>query len=360
MSNWEENSILIERYLDGELTAVEKADFEKQLAEDSKLAAEFELQKQIRKDIRLAGERKELRSKLNEYHKTYFEYPGSTEGKIVPFKRRSVVSIVAIAAGVSLVIAVGSLSIYHYGFKKLKQKNDYVQTDREAGKSTSDNKVKNEKAVTKKSILDKPSRAATAFALAENGWVVTSYHTVKGEKTVTLERVGSGFETYEADVKFFNKKLDIAILKINDKNFKGFGKIPYSFTDGNAVIAQDVFSLGFPKDDIVYTEGSISSLSGYKMDTLAYQAGIMVNPGNSGAPLFNVQGDIIGVIAGKNASEDGASYAIKGKYLINMIKHIKPNEADQPIVLPSKNLLKGKKATDQVKMIEPFVFIIKA
>lgn len=363
MSKWEDHSILIERYLDGDLSAEEKLRFEKQLSEDEKLAKELDFHKQIRKDIRLSEERKEFKGKLNDLHKTYFGYPGSTESKVISIKRKTVISIIGIAAGISLLIAAGSIALYHFGVQELKTAENYQQVDRDISdskKSVTTTTESVEKDASTPSILDVPSKAATAFAISSDGWIVTSYHTVKGNKNVTLERVGDSMLTYSAEVRFYNKKMDLAILKINDPNFKTLGKIPYSFGKGEAMIAQKVFALGYPKDDIVYTEGSISSLTGYDLDTLAYQAGINVNPGNSGAPLFNENGEIIGVIAGKHAAEDGASYAIKAKFFMNMIKHVALPEEEAPITLPTRNILKGKRTTDQVRLIEPFVFIIKA
>lgn len=363
MSKWEEHSILIERYLDGDLSSDEKQNFEKLISEDAKLLTEFELHKQIRKDIRLTEERKVLRGKLNEMHKTYFSHPGSAEAKVIAHPNRSLSIIISIAAGLSLLITAGSIAVYHYGMKELQKKNDYVQVDRpveEAETSSPSEKAneKNDKNVA--SILIEPSKAATAFAITSDGWVITSYHTVKDKKKVTLEKVGDSSKTFSADVRFFDRKMDLAILKINDKQFTTLGKIPYSFAQSDASIAQKVFTLGYPKDDIVYSEGFISSLSGFKMDTLAYQAGITVNPGNSGAPLFNENGEIVGVIAGKHASEDGASYAIKTRFFLKMLKHVSLPETETKITLPAKSTLKGKKTTDQVKTLESFIFIIKA
>lgn len=361
MSHWEENSLLIERYLDGELTSDERMHFEKMISEDAKLITELELHKQIRKDIRAAAEKKILKAKMTEMHQTFFGYPGSSETKIIPVRNYSGSFIISVAAGLSLLLTAGSLSVYHFGWQQKNIQKEYVEVDRPLDRvnSASSDKKATEEKKDESSILNEPLRAATAFAITSDGWVVTSYHTVKNKKKVKLERVGDSMKVYAADVRFFDKKLDLALLKINDPEFVSLGKIPFTFNPTEASIAQKVFALGYPKDDIVYAEGSISSLSGYKMDSLAYQAGIMVNPGNSGAPLFNEQGEIVGVIAGKNAFEEGATYAIKSKFFLKMLKHVSLRDGEGKIELSTKSQLKGKKITDQVKAIEPFVFIIK-
>ena len=81
MSKWEENSILIERYLDGDLKNDEKNHFEKLVAEDSKLFKELEFHKQLRRDIKLAEDRKEFKNKLNNLHHIYFSHSGYTKTK---------------------------------------------------------------------------------------------------------------------------------------------------------------------------------------------------------------------------------------------------------------------------------------
>ncbi len=368
MSKWEENSILIERYLDNDLSEAEKIAFENSIAEDDKLANELAFQKQIRKDIRVAEERNAFKNKLNAYHKTYFSYPGSTESKIISIRRRSVVSIISIAAAISLIVTVGSIALYHYGVEQKLAQGDYVQTDRDLDKEGTGmkeapavNENKEEEVKKNESIIDDyPTKAATAFALTSDGWVISSYHTVKDNKIVQLEMVGDSLKSYKAEVRFYNKKLDLAFIKITDSRFTSFGKLPYSFNKNEEKLAEKIFTLGYPKDDIVYTEGSISSLTGFNSDSLAYQAGININPGNSGAPLFNQNGEIIGVIAGKHGTQDGTAYAIKSNYFIKTLNHLKLKEGENPVQLPARNLLKGKKVTDQVKMIMPYVFIIKA
>ncbi len=53
---------------------------------------------------------------------------------------------------------------------------------------------------------------------------------------------------------------DIAILKVEKKSFRfGKGDVPYTFTANKAGLAADIFTLGYPKDEIKYSEGYISS-----------------------------------------------------------------------------------------------------
>jgi hypothetical protein len=62
-------------------------------------------------------------------------------------------------------------------------------------------------------------------------------------------------------------------------------------------------------------------LNGYNGDTLKYQVSVPVNPGQSGSPLFDEQGNVIGVISAKNGSADGVSYAVKSSHMIHFFEN---------------------------------------
>jgi tetratricopeptide (TPR) repeat protein len=161
-----------------------------------------------------------------------------------------------------------------------------------------------------------------------------------------------------AEVVVSDEKNDLAIIKINDPNFTTLGTIPYTFRQGLADVGESVFVLGYPMtssmgEEIKLTNGIISSKTGFKGDISAYQVSVPVQPGNSGAPLFDKNGNILGVINAKHSLAENASYAIKVNYLKNLIELL-PETINQPTL----NTLNDKGLTDQVKIASNYIYLI--
>lgn len=355
--NREEISILIERYLDGELSVAEKLAFEGRLDNDEKFKSEFEFHLQLRRNLTWVIQKEELQAKMNKYHReSGYEEPSVifTGEKKVSFMRLAMV-----AASVSLIICTSAIAIYHFSNTIIKQKEqDYQTLSRTEDVSPAVNE-KSSAQETKESVPAQTKITATAFAITVDGYMLTNYHVVKGKGKggyVYVEQKNDTLQRYVAEVIDFDKKLDIAILKVKDPAFKNFDKIPFVFASNSPSIGQKVFTLGYPKNEIVYNEGPISSLTGYNSDTNALQFALPVNPGNSGAPVFTENGEIVGVLAGKNSAADGEAYGIKINYINDFLK----SKEESDITINSKNLLKSKKVTDQVKELQKFIFIIKA
>ncbi|HWY33719.1 MAG TPA: trypsin-like peptidase domain-containing protein, partial [Nitrosopumilaceae archaeon] len=120
-------------------------------------------------------------------------------------------------------------------------------------------------------------------------------------------------------------------------------------------LGEKIFTLGYPSYDIVYGEGTISSSSG-SGDTAMYQISIPVNPGNSGGPLLDEQGYIVGLVRGKNALAEGTGFAVKAQYIYQLINNIDNKELKNELFLTKRNNIKSLKRSEQIKRIEPFVF----
>ena len=107
-------------------------------------------------------------------------------------------------------------------------------------------------------------------------------------------------------------------------------------------------------DEIKLTNGIISSRTGFQGDITSYQISAPVQPGNSGGPVFDSQGNIIGIINAKHLGAENASYAVKASYLTNLIVLL-----PRPPILQTVNSLTGKTLTQQVELAKKFVYIIE-
>src|SRR5690606_17381775 len=119
------------------------------------------------------------------------------------------------------------------------------------------------------------------------------------------------------------------------------------------------FTIGFPKDDGVLGRGYLSSKTGYEGDTTEYQVDISVNNGNSGGPLLDSKGNIIGVIKRKKSAADGTGFAVKSRYILSAIDSIKVNSPDSKITLTKNNSLAGLNISSQYKKLQDYIFMVK-
>ena len=199
----------------------------------------------------------------------------------------------------------------------------------------------------------------TGFALG-NSYVVTNQHVIDEAKTISIKGVKGDLNNgYSADVVTVDKANDIAVLKINDTRFNGFGAIPYSVSTRMADVGEDVFVLGFPLtqalgNEIKLTNGIISSRTGYQGDIATYQISAPVQPGNSGGPMFDKKGNVIGIVVAGVPGAENVGYAIKTSYL-----SILNESAGLNIKFPSNNTISSFPLAEKVKKIKDFVFYIE-
>ena len=105
--------------------------------------------------------------------------------------------------------------------------------------------------------------------------------------------------------------------------------------------------------DIKLTTGIISSKTGYEGSVAEYQISAPVQPGNSGAPLFDKSGNIIGVIKAKHTIAENAGYAVKASYVRNLVELLPVS-----IELPKSNVLLNKTLPKQVELASKSVCLI--
>jgi S1-C subfamily serine protease len=153
----------------------------------------------------------------------------------------------------------------------------------------------------------------------------------------------------------------LAIVCVKDDKFKNMGDAPFHILPNTADVGASVFAMGFPLtsflgDEVKITDGIISSKSGYDGDIVTYQISAPIQPGNSGGPLFDKNGNLVGITnAGiDNSIAENVGYAIKSPYVLNII-----DSAPINISLPKGSLPKGIELPDLIKALTPYVVYIK-
>jgi serine protease Do len=358
----------IERYLNGQLDGQALSDFEQQLATDPLLAEELRQFREVTGTLRFYTQRKALKQKLAALHEEM--EPRANKALVNPFAGKEQRRIfwhqhyatIAVAASVAILTVFGTLlSVDLWRSMGQQQAARYSALRREVEgikKSQRDiiRGITGDAKATPKEF-NPGNFSGTGFAISSDGYLVTSYHVISGADSVFIEnRAG---ERYKVKSIFRDKTHDLAILKIEDADFTSFDNLPYAFKSSESDLGEKVYTLGYPREDMVFGEGSLSSRSGFEGDTTSYQISIPVNPGNSGGPLLDNQGNLIGVISGKQLDQQGAAFAVKSAYLKQLIEQLSKDSLEAPIKLPKRNLLAGTSRTRQLKSIEDFVFVIK-
>lgn len=202
--------------------------------------------------------------------------------------------------------------------------------------------------------------SGTGFALTSTGYIVTNDHVVNGAKKITVKGINGNFQKqYDAKIVTVDKNNDLAVIQITDPEFKSLGKVPYIISNKTSDVGSSVFALGYPLrasmgDEIKLTNGIVSAKSGYQGDITTYQISVPLQPGNSGGPLFDSKGILIGVVNAKLTVAENASYAIKTSYLLSLIETLGTVPRLQTV-----NTLANKSLAEQAKAVKNFIYIIE-
>ena len=172
-----------------------------------------------------------------------------------------------------------------------------------------------------------PPRSAGAsgscFFVDSFGTAVTNNHVISGSSTI--EVIAANGSNSSANIIKSSNSLDIAVLGTGHQTPQFLTLAP----NGSLALGQDVFTIGYPVADILgdkpkYTEGSISALSGLNNDDSWIQVSTPIQPGNSGGPLVNENGQVVGIVTATAAVEkffavtgslpQNINWAIKAEY----------------------------------------------
>jgi S1-C subfamily serine protease len=262
----------------------------------------------------------------------------------------------AVAATVAIFMTL--ITLFSTGqFNSDERGSNYseLKRDMENIKRSQTDLIKNIK--SNKQTKDIIQYSGTGFALSSNGYLVTNYHVIKGADSVYVQN--NKGESFKVETLYIDPEFDIAVLQIKDTTFKNLAAVPYTFKKTNSDLGEDVYTIGYPKDDVVYGKGYLSSSTGFGGDSIAYQISIPVNPGNSGGPLMDSRGNVIGIVSGKQTQADGAAFAVKSDFLMRAVSNIPQDSLKQKITINKKNTLAGLNRTQQIKKMQDYIFMVK-
>ena len=158
----------------------------------------------------------------------------------------------------------------------------------------------------------------TGFLITEDGYFITNAHVLVGGHEVWA--IDSEQEQLDATLIGYDLDMDIALLKI-DGNFENL-----KFEDSNNIqIGEKVIAIGNPLGlQFSVTEGIVSGIHREGSNGLeAYiQTDAALNPGNSGGPLINTQGEVIGINNFKVTGGESLGFALESNYIIDTVNDI--------------------------------------
>ena len=367
----DENLIIeaAERYFRGELNAEEKLYFEelrRNNPEVDLLAVEHGM---FLHQIDKYGQTKDFKHQLHEIHKDLLlsgeiseAAEIKTNSKVIQFwhKYKRVTAIAASIAGLTALFISGLVNYYTPGNTK-----DIVLLNRKMEQVMHNVKVQDSKlnVVLERSKVpanEVATNAGTSFLISGKGYLATNAHVVAGASTIIVQN-NKGQE-FNAKIAHIDIAKDLAILKIDDADFKPLSSLPYNIRKTSADLGEQVFTLGFPRDEIVYNEGYLSAKTGYKGDTSTCQLAVSANPGNSGGPVFNRNGEVIGILSTAQSKAEGVVFAIKTKNVYQAIDDLKKEDSIYAKIktTPGSTNMKGMDRVQQIKQIQDCVYMVKS
>jgi serine protease Do len=359
----------VERYVRGEMLPEEKLFFEHVRSTNpdvDQLVVEHTL---FLSQFTQYGEISRLKTQLDEVHQELSQSGQIEESRpakvaVLWKKYKRVIGVAASIAGITALGISGLMSYF-----SPKARNEYESLSRrldnqEKKLNTVTNKINNEPSPVPPPVIDFKS-GGTGFLIDGKGYLVTNAHVVKNS---TIVEVQNSQGEYKARILHVDPVADLAFLKIEDTAFRSYSQLPYGISRMKARLGEDLFTMGYPRDEIVYSKGYVSARTGFRGDTLAYQITIAANPGNSGTPVFNRDGEVVGIVSGSQQNAQMVVFAIRSKNIFRAVDEMKDdsillkNDSDfVHLHIPTSSSIKGLDRVDQqIPKIEDCIFIVKS
>lgn len=358
----------IERYLTGEMSANEMADFEsirKSTPEIDQMVVEHEM---FLHQMESFAARKNF-ANLSQQSFTKLLAAGewtavedqSTTYKVIQLWSKYK-KVTAIAASVGGFIALFTSAIIMYlspslNGSQLLQLSKAVEVIKKNQKIQGHilNEVK-----TKVPENAKLISGGSGFLVDTKGYIVTNAHVLKGNGAIVINSKG---QELNAIIIYSDNDADLALLKIEDKDYKQPKSIPYSIRKKMSDLGEEIYTLGYPRNDndIVYGKGYLSAQTGYEGDSNSYQIQISANPGYSGAPIFNDNAELIGVISTRQKQTEGVAFAVKSNKIFDIVEAAKESDNNiAAIKLPKQSTIRKSNRKNQLVNLKNYMYSVRS
>ena len=353
----------VERYINGDMLPEERLFFEhvrKTNPDVDQLVVEHTL---FLEQFARYGEIHRLKTQLDDVHEALsqsgqIEQPSPAKVTVLWKKYKRVIGVAASIAGITALGISGLVSM-------LSPKVNKGQLDNLSGQIAAQGSRLN--SIANKVNAVEPAttfeRGGTGFLIDGKGYLITSAHVVRGATRIEVQ---NSLGEYDARIIQLDPIADLAVLKIDDTSYHAFNGLPYGISKTDCELGENLFTLGYPRPEIVYGQGYLSAATGFEGDTTEFQLTIAANPGNSGTPVLNNDGQVIGILTSSQHNAQGMVFAVRSRNIFRAIDSIRADSSLQKIDsnlvhlrIPLNSSLKGMDRKTQIKRIEDYIFIVK-
>ncbi len=202
--------------------------------------------------------------------------------------------------------------------------------------------------------------SSSGIVLSSGGYIATCNHTLPPGYHYEVDVYNGEIKTtYLGVLVKADPTNDLAIIRVDNPYFITIGTVPFSFKMMGIKKDEKVFALGYPQlenktSSLKLVEGLMRSKSGYPNDINLYKVSCALRPGQSGSPLFDNFGNLIGIMNSGDNLGLNEGYAVKISCLNNLLDVI-----PTPPSMPLKTTISALSLTDKVDALTKFIVSIR-